>query len=250
MEKVSSNLEPWHRLENKVVMVTGASSGIGREFCLDLAAAGCKVIAAARRLHRLVSLCDQINTSTSQLSAVAIELDISADGGAIEASVQKAWDAFGRIDALVNNAGYRGNVNSPLDIRDEEWNSTIRTNLTGSWLVTKHVCRRMRDANIGGSVIHISSIAGVNRGQFVMALELGKYKIRVNAIAPGLFKSEITEGLMKKKGLNSVASRLVPLRKFGEINPALTSLLRYLIHDFSHYVTGNVFIADSGVTLA
>ncbi|KAK6942148.1 Short-chain dehydrogenase/reductase SDR [Dillenia turbinata] len=222
MEKLSSNLEPWHRLENKVVMVTGAFSGSGREFCLDLTAAGCKVIAAARRLHRLVSLCDQINASTSQLSAVAIELDISVDGEAIEARVQKGWDAFGQIDALVNNAGYRGNVNSPLDMGDEEWNTTVRTNLTGSLLVTKHV----------------------------MALELGKYKIRVNAIAPGLFKSEITEDLMKKKGLNSVASRLVPLKKFGEINPALTSLLQYLIHDSSsHYVTGNVFITDSGVTL-
>lgn len=104
-------LEPWLRLEDKVVMVTGASSGLGREFCLDLAKAGCRVIAAARRMDRLQSLCHEINsgsTEADQPRAVAVELDISASGSAVEASVQRAWDAFGRIDALINNAGIRG----------------------------------------------------------------------------------------------------------------------------------------------
>ncbi|CAK9188532.1 unnamed protein product [Ilex paraguariensis] len=122
----SNHLEPWRDLEGKVVMVTGASSGIGRDFCLDLAKAGCKIIAAARRIERLQSLCHEINElvnsndpRSSQLNsttptsprAVAVELDICADGPTIEASVQKAWDAFGRIDALINNAGVRGNPN-------------------------------------------------------------------------------------------------------------------------------------------
>lgn len=107
-------------------MVTGASSGLGREFCLDLAKAGCRIVAAARRIDRLQSVCDEINqltitapSSSSSSSpvngpgssrAVAVELDISADGPAIEKSVNKAWDAFGRIDALVNNAGVRGEL--------------------------------------------------------------------------------------------------------------------------------------------
>lgn len=108
-------------MKNKVVMVTGASSGLGREFCLDLAKAGCKIIAAARRIDRLKSLCDEINdgitssrsndASHGQARAVAVELDVSAAGPTIEASVQKAWDSFGRIDALVNNAGIRGKTN-------------------------------------------------------------------------------------------------------------------------------------------
>ena len=100
-----------------MVMVTGASSGLGKDFCLDLAKAGCKIIAAARRIDRLETLCDEINrmsfnsdeSGTSELRAVPIELDVSSNGPAIEAAVQKAWDAFGRIDALVNNAGVRGN---------------------------------------------------------------------------------------------------------------------------------------------
>ncbi|OMO54639.1 hypothetical protein CCACVL1_27706 [Corchorus capsularis] len=289
-------LEPWADLSGKVVMVTGASSGIGREFCLDLAKAGCRIVAAARRVDRLKSLCDEINSLTfpsSQPQAsgprgVAVELDVSADGATVQSSVKTAWDAFGRIDALINNAGVRGNVNSPLDLPEEEWNQIIRTNLTGSWLVSKYVCIHMRDANQGGSIINISSIAGLQRGQlpggvayssskagintmtkflaivsmkidFVfylfekqyksMAVELGEHKIRVNSISPGLFKSEITQGLMKKDWLTNVATRTVPLRTFGTSDPALTSLVRYLIHDSSEYVSGNLFIVDAGATL-
>ena len=114
----SDHLEPWLDLDGKVVMVTGASSGLGRDFCLDLAKAGCRVVAAARRVDRLKSLCDEINTlasstttrpsSSGSVRAMAVELDVSAGGPTIENSVQRAWEAFGRIDALVNNAGIRG----------------------------------------------------------------------------------------------------------------------------------------------
>ncbi|XP_059296040.1 uncharacterized protein LOC132049307 [Lycium ferocissimum] len=265
--KAVSQLEPWRELTGKVVMVTGASSGIGREFCLDLSKAGCKIIAAARRVDRLKSLCDEINGQDQELRAVAIELDVSANGAVIEAAVQKAWDAFGRIDALINNAGIRGRVHSPLDLTEEEWDTIYKTNLRGAWLVTKYVCIHMRAANQGGSVINISSIAGLNRGQLpgglayasskdalnsmtkMMALEFGPYKIRVNSISPGLFKSEITEGLVKKDWIHNIALRTVPLRTHGTSNPALTSVVRYLIHDSSEYVSGNMFIVDAGVTL-
>ncbi|XP_008808086.1 3-oxoacyl-[acyl-carrier-protein] reductase FabG-like [Phoenix dactylifera] len=270
---------PWSGLEGKVVMVTGASSGIGRDLCVNLAKAGCRIVAAARRTDRLRSLCEEINGGSGSSSsasshrvpsfvrAVAVELDVSAGGAAIEASVQRAWEAFGRIDALVNNAGIRGGVYSPLDWSEEEWNHVITTNLTGLWLVSKYVCRQMRDAKQKGSVINISSIGGINRGQLpggiaytaskagvnaitkVMALELGAYNIRVNSIAPGLFSSEITAGLMQRKWLDNVAKKTVPLQTYGTSDPALTSLVRYLIHDSSEYVTGNIFIVDAGVTL-
>ncbi|RZC25217.1 3-oxoacyl-[acyl-carrier-protein] reductase FabG isoform B [Glycine soja] len=160
-----------------------------------------------------------------------------------------------------------GNVKSPLELSEEEWNHAFRTNLTGTWLVSKYVCKRMRDAQRKGSIINIASIAGLNRGQLpggaayssskagvnmltrVMALELGAHKIRVNSISPGLFKSEITEKLMEKNWLNNVAMKTVPLRKFGTSDPALTSLARYLIHDSSEYVSGNNFVVDAGATL-
>lgn len=266
-EEEEKVLEPWSCLQGKVVMVTGSSSGIGREFCLDLAKAGCKIVAAARRIDRLKSLCDDINQLWGSSSAVAVELDVTAKGEVIEGSVQKAWDAFGWIDTLVNNAGIRGSVRSPLEMSEEEWDDNLQTNLKGSWLVSKHVCKCMCRAGRKGSVINISSIAGLNRGQLpgalgyaasktavnamtrVMALELGAHNIRVNSISPGLFKSEITEGLMQREWLNTVALKTVPLRTWGTSNPALTSLLRYLIHDSSEYVSGNMFIVDAGVTL-
>ncbi|PHU30631.1 hypothetical protein BC332_02724 [Capsicum chinense] len=194
---MADHLEPWLKLEDKVVFVTDASAGLGREFCLDLAKAGCRVVAAARRMDLLKSLCDEINIMGSSnfhfVRAMAIDLDVTADGTTVEASVKKAWDAFSHIDALINNAGVRG-----------------------SWLVSKYVVRHMQAAKRGCSIINISSISGLNRALMrgciayssskaamdsmtkLMALELGEDNIRVNAIAPGLFKSEITQELMQK----------------------------------------------------
>ncbi|XP_023743583.1 uncharacterized protein LOC111891748 [Lactuca sativa] len=277
-QAASCELEPWRDLRGTIVMVTGASSGIGWEFCIDLAKAGCRIIAAARRTDRLKALCDSINnlkiagTHRSQgrdndVQAVAVELDVSADGPTIKASVLKAWDAFGRIDALINNAGIRGPVRNPLTLSEEEWNTTFRTNVTGSWLVSKYVGLQMVANNQGGSIINISSTAGLTRGHLpgalayassksalntmtkVMAMELGSHKIRVNSISPGIFKSEITEQLLQKKWLKNVVAKTIPLRELGVTDPGLTSLVKYLIHGSSDYVTGNVFIVDSGYTL-
>ncbi|XP_024013819.1 uncharacterized protein LOC18020776 isoform X1 [Eutrema salsugineum] len=267
--QVLKQLEPWCELKDKVVLVTGASSGIGREICLDLGKAGCKVIAAARRVDRLKSLCSEINSfsSTGIQLAAPLELDVSSDAATIQKAVKEAWQVFGKIDALINNAGFRGNVKSSLELSEEEWNKVFRTNLTGPWLVSKYVCLLMKDANIGGSVINISSISGLHRGKKpggvayacskggvdtmtrMMAIELGVYKIRVNSIAPGLFRSEITQGLLEKEWLKKVTDRTVPLTVEQTVDPGLSSLVRYLIHDSSQYVSGNTYIVDSGATL-
>ncbi|ESQ44926.1 hypothetical protein EUTSA_v10010610mg [Eutrema salsugineum] len=268
-QTVLKQLEPWCELKDKVVLVTGASSGIGREICLDLGKAGCKVIAAARRVDRLKSLCSEINSfsSTGIQLAAPLELDVSSDAATIQKAVKEAWQVFGKIDALINNAGFRGNVKSSLELSEEEWNKVFRTNLTGPWLVSKYVCLLMKDANIGGSVINISSISGLHRGKKpggvayacskggvdtmtrMMAIELGVYKIRVNSIAPGLFRSEITQGLLEKEWLKKVTDRTVPLTVEQTVDPGLSSLVRYLIHDSSQYVSGNTYIVDSGATL-
>ncbi|CAL9223381.1 unnamed protein product [Arabidopsis halleri] len=122
----------------------------------------------------------------------------------------------------------------------------------------------MRDAKRGGSVISISSVSGLHRGQVpggvayacskggvdtmtrMMAIELGVYKIRVNSIAQGLLKSEITQGLMQKEWLKNVNERIIPLKVQQTVDPGLTSLVRYLIHDSSQYISGNTYIVDSG----
>ncbi|CAK9162250.1 unnamed protein product [Ilex paraguariensis] len=125
----------------------------------------------------------------------------------------------------------------------------------------------MRALGRGGSIINISSTGGLNRPvppgctayassksamdtmTRVMALELGPYKIRVNSMAAGLFRSEITAVLKQKEWLKNVASRTIPLKTSGTSDPALTTLVRYLIHDSSNYVSGNIFIVDAGATL-
>ncbi|CAN4094849.1 unnamed protein product [Withania somnifera] len=154
-------------------------------------------------------------------------------------------------------------------IKQDEGEHSFKTNLRGGWLVSKYVCRCMRDAKQGGgSVINISSILGLNRGVLpgslayasskialdmvtkVMALELGVHNIRVNSISPGAFKSEITQSLVQQKWFYKVVLRIVPLRNLGTTDPALTSVVRYLFHDSSEYVSGNVFIVDAGTTLA
>ncbi|KAH6772207.1 Rossmann-fold superfamily protein [Perilla frutescens var. frutescens] len=275
--KIQRQLVPWSHLNGKIIMVIGSSSGHGREFCLDLAKAGGRIVAAARKIDRLNSLCDQINkmdiptggVSGGSRRAIAVALNVMADGPTIEACVEKAWDAFGRIDVLINNAGVTGQNIDSLELSEEEFNRVKDTNLTGSWLVSKYVGARMRDGGCGGggSIINISSLSGLNRTQFhgllaypsskadlhsmtkIMALELGDYNIRMSSIAPGLFTSEITENLMQKSWIKNVADKTIPLRTFGTSDPALTSLIRYLIHDSSTYITGNIFIVDAGWSL-
>ncbi|KAH0972886.1 hypothetical protein GBA52_025042 [Prunus armeniaca] len=259
--QVADHLEPWRDLHGKVVMVTGASSGLGREFCLDLAKAGCRIVAAARRIDRLQSVCDEINqptvttpsssSSSSSVNgpgssrAVAVELDISADGLAIEKSVNKAWDAFGASTPSLTMPVLEG----------PGWCQNMFL----------HACA---DADQGGSIINVSSIAGLHRGYLPGAVAYncskagvktpwqrlwlwnwGVHKIRVNAISPGLFRSEITEGLMKKRLATQCGYENCPLRTYGTSDPALTSLVRYLVHDSSEYVSGNVYIVDAGATL-
>ncbi|KAK1397689.1 3-oxoacyl-[acyl-carrier-protein] reductase, chloroplastic [Heracleum sosnowskyi] len=270
--QVSDQLVTWSELEGKVVLITGASSGFGWDFSINLAKAGCKIIAAARRLDRLETLCNLINKSSSFNTPLAmpLELDISADSSVIEAAVQKAWTAFGHIDVLINNAGIRGSTSTTLQLSNEEWNNVFKINLDGTWLCSKYVASRMRDAGIGGSIINISSIYGVNRvvgvGSLayssskaamhtlttVMALEFGIHNIRVNAIAPALFRSEITKELYQKKWLRRVMDKTIPQPFFYDatVDPSLTELIRYLILDSTKYVTGNVFIVDGGHTLA
>ncbi|KAG0624693.1 hypothetical protein M758_3G268000 [Ceratodon purpureus] len=259
-------------LEGKVALITGASSGLGREFALSLSKNGANVIVAARRKQMLESLCDEINDLAKRNKvdgaqsgkAVAIELDLSGSESAIDDAVEKAWAVFGPIEVLVNNAGTRGPVRSPLDQQEDEWNTIFNTNLRGTWLMSKAVAKRLVAAKRGGSIINISSIAGLERSLIpggmaygiskagvihlskVLALELGKYNIRANAIAAGLFRSEITNSLFEKDWLNKVAAKIVPAGKWGNVDPDLTSVVLLLSSDDSQYITGNTFIVDGG----
>ncbi|WOG86605.1 hypothetical protein DCAR_0205822 [Daucus carota subsp. sativus] len=251
--KVSKELEPWSHLNGKVVLITGASSG-----------------SAARRLDLLISVCDLINAQYSETPrAVALELDVTAEPQAVEAAIQKAWSAFGQIDVLINNAGLRGSASSAMKITKEQWEHVLKVNLYGAWICSKYVALQMKASKVEGSIINISSISGLSRVQStgsvayssskagmhaltsVMALELGAYNIRVNTIAPSIFRSEITEELLNQKWFLGVVNKIVPLPYHkSTIETAFLPLIQYLIDDSSKYVTGNIFIVDGGSSLA
>ncbi|KAH6819328.1 Rossmann-fold superfamily protein, partial [Perilla frutescens var. frutescens] len=188
--KIQRQLEPWSQLDGKIIMVTGASSILGREFCLDLAKAGGRIVAAARRIDRLNSLCDQINKMDIPTGgarggyrrAIAVALDVMADGPTVEACVEKAWNAFGHIDVLINNAGVTGQNILSLELSEEEFTRVKDTNLTGSWLVSKCVGARMRDGGRGGSIINISSLSGLNRTQFHSLLAYASSKAALDSM--------------------------------------------------------------------
>ncbi|CAN6837491.1 unnamed protein product [Brassica oleracea] len=224
--QVLNQLEPWSELKDKVVLLTGASSGIGREVCLDLDKAGCKIIAAARRVDRLEFLCSEINSlsSTGIMLAAPFELDVSSDAATIQKAVKQAWDIFGKIDVLINNAGIRSNVKTCLDLSEDEWDRVFRTNLTGAWLVSKYVCSLMRDAKRGGSVI--------NRSLVSIQIRL------VHRRSPPLYVTHWSRICLT-----------IPLKVQQTMDLGITSLVRYLIHDSSRYVSGNIYILDSGATI-
>ncbi|XP_024535527.1 uncharacterized protein LOC9637372 [Selaginella moellendorffii] len=250
--------------KKRVVLVTGASSGLGKEFAIAFARQGSyRVVLAARRTHLLESVCEEIGHHDAR----SVELDVSANEKFIDAAVDRAWNCFGGVDVLINNAGIRGPVKSPLELDEDDWNKTFNTNTRGTWLVSKAVARRMVAAKKPGSIINISSTASsggllpggiayasskaaINRLTQSMALELGKFKIRVNAIAAGIFRSEITDSLLDKAWVHDAAAKIVPLLRFGQVSPDLTSLVLMLAsEEHSSYITGQIYHVDGGHTL-
>lgn len=199
--------------------------------------------------------------------AVALELDVEASEPAIAAAVDDAWSTFSGLDILVNNAGYRGEKANVDVISMEEWDKTFRVNARGPFLITKAICNKVKTAGTTGfSVINISSIGGgrgvlngsaayssskaaLQRLTEVIAVEMGPYGIRCNAIAPGLFESEITADLMRQPWIHRNAEALVPTRRWGSTEPHLTSLCIFLASDSSQHINGLTIQVDGGQTL-
>lgn len=243
-------------LTGEVALVTGASAGLGRRFAQVLAAAGASVVAASRRTDRLKELADEIQSAGGRCEPV--ELDVTMTDQLL-AAVDRAEEAFGTVTILVNNAGIpdgqRAQKMSPESI-DE----VIGTNLRGPWILACEVARRLIAAERPGRIVNLSSIgaftytgngaalysttkAAVNRMTETLAVEWARYGINVNAIAPGFFASEMTDGYIERVG-DDIRSRF-PRGRIGQ--PAqLDSTLLYLVSPASECVTGTVVKVDDG----
>ncbi len=187
-------------LADKVAIITGASSGLGRHFAVALARAGAKVALGARRVDRLQEVVAEIEGFDGR--ALAVALDVT-DGDSVREAVAAAETELGPISILVNNAGISGDAKPALEVEEAEWLSVIDVNLNGVWRMAQEVAKHMVRLGHGGSIINIASMLGLVAVPYIpaycaskaavvnltraLAVELARHDIRVNAIAPGYF---------------------------------------------------------------
>lgn len=246
-------------LTGRAALVTGASSGLGAHFARVLARHGAKVAIAARRGDRLSVLAAEIAAGGGH--AVAVEIDV-ADPGSVAAGVSAASEALGPLTILVNNAGNTRSIWFTA-MSEEDWRGVLSVNLDGVFRVGQAVARHMQAHRQGGSIVNISSVLGLGVDKKVsayavskagviqltkaMALELARDNIRVNALAPGYFPSELTGDYLSSQEGRRVLERY-PMRRAGELSEFDGPLL-LLASDAGSYITGSTLVVDGGAQL-
>lgn len=246
-------------LDGRFALVTGASAGLGRRFARVLAEHGAAVVIAARRSEALEELACEIRGAGGRVLVHAIDV---ADAAAIPVAFDAAEQQFGTIDILVNNAAV-ADANFATELSLETIDRVINVDFRAPFLFSVEGARRLMAADKPGRIVNISSVgayhyaprsaaalycaakAGIIRMTEVLAIEWARYGINVNAIAPGMFESEMTEGYIARVG--DRVRQSFPRQRFGA--PAdLDSTLLYLVDPASHFVTGTCITVDDGQT--
>lgn len=243
-------------LRDRTALVTGASSGLGRHFAVTLARAGARVFVAARRPALLSQLVNEIHAIGRSASAVSLDVRDPA-------SVSACFDAIAAhgttCDIIVNNAGI--SLTKPaLDLTEEDWQSVIDTNLSGSWRVAMEAVRRMKAGGTPGSIINIASILServakgvapyvTSKGGLMqltrsLALEVARFKIRVNAIQPGYIITDLNRDYLESEAGDQLRAR-IPTRRFGYPED-LDGPLLLLASDAGRHITGTGVVVDGG----
>jgi NAD(P)-dependent dehydrogenase (short-subunit alcohol dehydrogenase family) len=240
-------------LDSEVAIVTGASSGLGARFARVLTAAGARVVLAGRR----ESLLDEVARQCPGSVAVACDVTMDAQRRKLVAT---AVERFGRVDVLVNNAGVSGVVPA-VEQGIDEFASTVAVNLTATFALCQLVAPGMLD-NGGGSIVNVASIYGIvasgglpqaayaaSKGGVVnltreLSAQWADRGVRVNALCPGWFRSELTEEMFNDKGISWITRR-TPMRRTGE-HHELDGALLFLASAASSYVTGIALPVDGG----
>lgn len=243
-------------LTGRVALVTGASSGLGTQFAKALADNGAAVTLVARRADRLKALKDEIESKGRK--AVAVEADVT-DHVAMVRAFDVAEKAFGTVTILVNNAGI-AHSGRAVEMPPEEWHKVVSTNLDAVFFWAQEAARRMLAAKKQGAIVNIASVLGlaVSKGAVAyaaakagvvqvtkaLAVELAFKGVRVNAIAPGWFVTEMNDDyLMSEAG--TAIKREIPMGRFG--NPGdLDGALLLLTSDAGSYITGAIIVVDGG----
>jgi NAD(P)-dependent dehydrogenase (short-subunit alcohol dehydrogenase family) len=243
-------------LKGKVALVSGASRGIGEASALALADAGADVIVASRKLPDLEKVAEKLRAKGVQSLAVAAHIAKTEDSKSL---VKQVLDKFGRIDILFNNAGTNPYYGSLMEAEEWAWDTTFNVNLRGPFFLAQTVAKVMKEQG-GGCMINTASVAAFKAGELniycvtkaayvmltqVMAKEWGQWGIRVNAIAPGIIKTRLSEALWKEPTVGEMAIQGLPLRRLGEPEE-VASIVLFLASDLSNYVTGETIVVDGG----
>ena len=246
------------RLDGRAVVVTGASSGLGARFARALDGAGARLVLAARRIDRLEALAGELR------DAIAVRCDL-ARSDEPSALVATALERFGQIDVLVNNAGTTETI-AALEEPVERFREVLDVNLVAPFALAQAAARSMVDSERGGTIVNVASIWGVvgvgqipaasyaaSKGGLVnltreLAAQWGRQGVRVNALAPGWFRSEMTEATMFEDERGQQWVRRGSLLARGGEEHELDGALLFLASDASSYVTGQVLCVDGGWT--
>jgi len=240
-------------LTGKTALITGASSGFGAHFTQVLGGANARLYVAARRTAQLQEMVAALPSDLrARVSILAMDVS-NAD------SVTQALAQVGQLDILVNNAGIVRN-GAALEQSEADWDSVLDTNLKGAFLVSQAAARLMSTARRGGSIINIASILGLRQSSTVLpyavskagliqltkvlALELSRFNIRVNALAPGYFDTELNRDFWSSPAGEALIRR-IPQRRVGQLDD-LDGPLLLLASDASRYMTGSVLAVDGG----
>jgi len=242
---------------DKVVIVTGGAGGIGSEICRGLAEDGLKVVVADFIEQAAARLAEEIRRGGGE--AVALQVDVG-EGGSVGQMVRKSLENYQQIDFLINGAGVISRF-PVVEMAEEEWDRILRINLKGTFLCSQAAARQMVIQG-GGAIINTVSQAGLSYSTWqgphyhaakagvihlttVMAMELGPYNIRVNAVAPGFTESPSSVPLLSPPPAREIIVSQIPLGRLGTADDVVQAVL-FLASDRAAYITGQTLVVNGG----
>jgi NAD(P)-dependent dehydrogenase (short-subunit alcohol dehydrogenase family) len=249
-------------LENKVVVITGAGSGIGAATATLFAKHGAKVIASDLNMESAQGVVDGIKKTGG--TSIAVQVNVTKFDE-VEALVAKAVNEYGQLDVMVNNAGIGGkNQKKTADHTHEDWHNVIAVNQTGVFYCMQVALQQMMEQGYG-NIVNVASLAGLKPSGYNLsysaskyavvgmtksaALEYGRKNIRINAVCPGYTNSALLEQLLgSRPDMGDTLKRLIPMDRFGEAAEIAEAIV-WLASDNSKYITGQTITLDGGTSL-